>query len=247
MDLGTGVKMASSVGQGHQCPSFLVKPYVTWREYPIMECSQCRTDEKTPPSKETDAQVEEVGHEECCSDSNTPEPGFYEGMMEKMWLFEFFALVVCVLAMLGIVIMLLVVQGHPAPNWEIRPPKTKPLRLTLNSVVSIFSTIVKSTVLIPVVASLGELKWLWFRKGQPLSDVTVYDSAAKGPLGSIMMLWAFRGRNLSCLGALIVIGSLALDFGFQQLITYPLENRAMLWPLDAASMRMFGQASCNLC
>jgi hypothetical protein len=145
-----------------------------------------------------------------------------EQLMERLWAFEIFALVVSTLALLGLIILLRVTNGHKVPNWTIRPKYTKPLAVTINSVISIFATAVKSTVLIPVAAAMGELKWIWFNSGHRLTDIQIFESAARGPLGAAIMLWSFRGRSLACLGAVIILGSLALDFGFQQLVTYPL-------------------------
>ena len=71
-------------------------------------------------------------------------------------------------------------------------------------------------------ASLGQLKWIWFQGGHPLSHFAAFDSAARGPLGSVILLWTLRGRRLACLGALIVVASLAIDFALQALILYPL-------------------------
>jgi hypothetical protein len=145
-----------------------------------------------------------------------------ERMMEHLWLFEIFALAVSTLALLGLIILLRVTNGQKVPNWTVKPKYSKPFTVTINSVISIFSTAVKSTVLIPVAAAMGELKWMWFNSGHRLTDVQVFESAARGPLGAVIMLWQFRGRSLACLGAVIILGSLALDFGFQQLVTYPL-------------------------
>ncbi|ETI21296.1 hypothetical protein G647_07642 [Cladophialophora carrionii CBS 160.54] len=145
-----------------------------------------------------------------------------EQLMERLWAFEIFALVVSTLALLGLIILLRVTNGQKVPNWTIKPKHTKPFTVTINSVISIFSTAVKSTVLIPVAAAMGELKWMWFNSGHRLTDIQVFESAARGPLGAAIMLWSFRGRSLACLGAVIILGSLALDFGFQQLVTYPL-------------------------
>ena len=191
------------------------------------------TDAAQASYKEIDSHVVEVGHEN--GEPQAPKVSLYERLLEKMWLFEFFALTVSLLAMIGMILLLVFTKGSPPPVWEIRPPHTKPLAVTLNSVLSIFSTLVKSTVLIPVVASLGELKWLWFRKGRSLGDMQVYDGAAKGPLGALAMLWVFRAKTLACLGAIIIIGSLTLDFAFQQLVTYPLR------PFDTSAGATIGK------
>jgi hypothetical protein len=166
----------------------------------------------------------------------SPKPSKYERWVERLWLFEIFALVISTLALLGLVILLQVTNGEKVPNWTIRPKHTKAFTVTINSVISIFSTLVKSTVIIPVAACMGELKWLWFNAGHSLTDIQVFDSAARGPLGAVIMLWSFRGRSLACLGAVVILAGLSLDFGFQQLVTYPLRPVT----IDAATVRECG-------
>jgi hypothetical protein len=182
-------------------------------------------------SKKTGFQITEQADSEHGRDDSSHEGGEkpteaevsqMERWMEKLWLFEIFALVISTLALIGLIILLRVTNGNTVPNWTIRTKHTKPVTVTINSVISIFSTAVKSTVLIPVAAAMGELKWMWFSSGHRLTDIQVFESAARGPLGAIIMLWSFRGRSLACLGAVIILSSLALDFGFQQLVTYPL-------------------------
>ncbi|EXJ77021.1 hypothetical protein A1O3_10178 [Capronia epimyces CBS 606.96] len=178
---------------------------------------------KIPIVQSTEQCADEGGHGNRRPSRRFPRVDPWETLVEKLWLFEIIALAVSLVALLAIVTILRVTEGRRVPTWQIKPKHTKPLTVTINSVVSIFSTIVKSTVLIPVIAALGELKWIWFRQDHRLTDFQVFDSAAKGPLGAALMLWTFRGRNLACLGAMIVIGSLTLDFAFQQLITFPLK------------------------
>ncbi|EXJ55737.1 hypothetical protein A1O7_08667 [Cladophialophora yegresii CBS 114405] len=179
-----------------------------------------RTGVQITEHTESDQERDGSGHEDG---PTTPSRlSRMEQLMERLWAFEIFALVISTLALLGLIILLRVTNGQKVPNWTVKPRHTKPFTVTINSVISIFSTAVKSTVLIPVAAAMGELKWMWFNSGHRLTDIQVFESAARGPLGAIIMLWSFRGRSLACLGAVIILGSLALDFGFQQLVTYPL-------------------------
>lgn len=146
-------------------------------------------------------------------------------MVEKWWLFEFFAWFLGTIGLIAIVIILRTTEGKPTPNWYIKSKYSSvKLTVTINSVISLFSTLIKSTLLIPVIAGMSQLKWVWFRKGHHLSDYQRFDSAAKGPLGSLILIWKFRGASLACLGAFLVIASLGLDFAFQQLVTYPLRS-----------------------
>ncbi|QDS74642.1 hypothetical protein FKW77_009241 [Venturia effusa] len=145
--------------------------------------------------------------------------------VETWWLFEFFAWLLGATGLIAIVIVLCATEGKPTPNWYIKSKYSSvKLTVTINSVLSLFSTLIKSTLLIPVIAGMSQLKWVWFRKGHCLSDYQRFDSAAKGPWGSLILIWKFRGANLACLGAFLVVASLGLDFAFQQLVTYPLRS-----------------------
>ena len=145
-----------------------------------------------------------------------------EPLKDRLWLWELFAWLICALGLAAIAIILAVTEGEPIPTWTARAsPQGRSFTVTVNSVISLFSTLVKSTLLIPVVASLHQLKWIWFKEERPLTHVTVFEGAGKGPLGSVMLIWTLRGRALACLGAFIVIASLGIDFTLQQLVTYP--------------------------
>ncbi len=83
------------------------------------------------------------------------------------------------------------------PKWVLSQTikgYTLGFSVSINSVLSIFSTIVKSAVMIPVAASIGQLKWLWFSDGHKLADFQKFDAAKGGPLGSVLLIWAMKGR-----------------------------------------------------
>lgn len=176
--------------------------------------------------KDVDVQTQEMDQPGTPDQGNfSPSSPPHSSMVEKWWLFEFFAWFLGAIGLIAIVIILRTTEGKPTPNWYLKSKYSSvKLTVTINSVISLFSTLVKSTLLIPVIAGMSQLKWVWFRQGHHLSDYQRFDSAAKGPLGSLIMIWKFRGASLACLGAFLVIASLGLDFAFQQLVTYPLRS-----------------------
>ncbi|KAE9966432.1 hypothetical protein EG328_008916 [Venturia inaequalis] len=104
-------------------------------------------------------------------------------------------------------------RGSPLPSW--------PLSITINALVSVLSSILKSTLLLLVGEAIGQMKWNWFKRGsRPLNDFEVFDSATRGPLGSFWLLLGSKGRTLASIGAAITILSLALDPMFQQILNY---------------------------
>ena len=68
---------------------------------------------------------------------------------------------------------------------------------------------------------IGQLKWLWFQENRSLQDIVKYDSATRGPLGSLFLLRTLGFQHpLSSLGGLITILMLAVDPFSQQVIRY---------------------------
>ena len=102
------------------------------------------------------------------------------------WLWELCATVTSLLSLVAIVLILRLHEGRPLPAW--------PLSITINSLISIFSTIMRWTLLVPIAAGIGQAKWHWFQQYHTLGDVEVYDQASRGPMGALKMLWCIRWR-----------------------------------------------------
>lgn len=123
-------------------------------------------------------------------------------LAEKCWLFEIAAWLVSLLALLGIIVLLYLHQDRPNPYSLIKPWHVnirgkryqRQVHLTVNACLSIFATIFKASLAVPVAAALGQLKWSWFSNPKPLSHYQLYDSASRGVVGSAMLIWNLRGR-----------------------------------------------------
>jgi hypothetical protein len=132
-------------------------------------------------------------------------PKRFHQYIDQWWIWEIFALLVSCSALAGMIGFLFAVHDHPIPQWHVKGHITLgkgdhqyqryyDLQITINSILSIFSTILKGTILIPVAASLSQLKWTWFHEGRPLMDFQMFDAANRGPLGSILLIWNLKGR-----------------------------------------------------
>lgn len=102
------------------------------------------------------------------------------------WMKELGALLLSFSSLLCIVLILRIHEGRPLPDW--------PLSITINSLVSIFSTIMGMTLVVPLAEGISQAKWHWFQHYHPLSDMGVYDRGSRGPWGALEMLWVFRLR-----------------------------------------------------
>lgn len=121
----------------------------------------------------------------------------FDSRVHRWWLYECTAWIIASLSLVGIVILLSICDRNIVPDWTIRSRafgKDIQTRITINAVISLFSTVLKSCIMIPVAAAMSQLKWLWFYDGNRLSDVQLFDGANRGPLGSVILIWKMRGR-----------------------------------------------------
>jgi hypothetical protein len=110
----------------------------------------------------------------------------YQVIIDR-WIVEALACVGSLLALIGIIAILVVYNGSSLPNW--------PYGITINSVIALFGTTIKALMLVAITACIGQAKWTYFNsKTHPLGDMVIYDSASRGPQGSIQLLWKFQAR-----------------------------------------------------
>ncbi|KAL3468103.1 hypothetical protein BJX64DRAFT_84744 [Aspergillus heterothallicus] len=135
------------------------------------------------------------------------------------WFYEMLATVFsvgCFVAILGI---LAAYDGKATPKFAYS--------LTLNTVISILATASKVSLVFVVGECTGQLKWLWFyhdSKRRRLDGMQLFDSASRGPLGALMVLFSHKGRSIVSLGALVMLLSIPYDAFVQQILTYPIRN-----------------------
>ncbi|KAG8532459.1 uncharacterized protein KY384_002336 [Bacidia gigantensis] len=130
----------------------------------------------------------------------------------RWWLAELLCYLGSLISLIIIIVILRRYDGRPQPNW--------PHNITLNSVISWFTTLFKANLLVPITACLSQASWIHFRsKSHALTDMVVYDAASRGPLGSLLLLWSFRAQYVASIGALITVLALGIDPIIQQTIS----------------------------
>ena len=111
----------------------------------------------------------------------------WDNLATDWWLSEILAALLSLFCMGAILVLLWRYNGKPLGGWSGG--------ITLNTVVSVLSTVAKSALAMAVSASLGQGKWVWFIKRQhPLSEFATFDNASRGPIGSFQLLWLTKGR-----------------------------------------------------
>ena len=104
-----------------------------------------------------------------------------------IWLFEIVTLLIAATGLIALIFVLQAYNGKPNPKWS--------LHLTLNTTVSLISTLFRFCILFAVSRCIGQNGWLLFAgKQHRLDDYVSYDSASRGPLGSIQLLIRARAR-----------------------------------------------------
>ncbi|PVH92340.1 hypothetical protein DM02DRAFT_700264 [Periconia macrospinosa] len=129
----------------------------------------------------------------------------------RSWKWELLACCVSIITFVFTIVFLRSFDGKPQPEW--------PYGITLNSAMSLFSIVIKSLILVPVVECISQLMWISYSlHAQSLEKFTKYDAASRGPWGSFKFLWSTKARELACLGALLTILTAAIDPTIQQML-----------------------------
>lgn len=102
-------------------------------------------------------------------------------------------------------------RDQPLPQW--------PFKISLNSLLSVYSIIFKACIGFVLVSCIGQLQWAWFSEIRLLSDMVYFDSATRGADGAISLIWYQKFRQtLTTLGCIIMVLVIAVDPFIQQLI-----------------------------
>lgn len=120
------------------------------------------------------------------------------------WTAETCSYVFAVLCLLSLVATLFAHEKKPLPEW--------PQLITINSIVSLFSLLMRAGVglvlaegacpvfsIEPLLIRTGisQTKWQWFRKPRKLHDMERFDAASRGAWGSISLLIHTKPEGLS--------------------------------------------------
>ncbi|KAK1808906.1 swr complex subunit [Friedmanniomyces endolithicus] len=149
-------------------------------------------------------------------DSSTPQRRhtWIRRICVTLWIWETLSLLTSATCIGAIVVLLSHYDGKPLPNWKYG--------LTMNGVISILAVVTKASMMLPVAETLSQLKWCWFWKThRPVCDFESFDSASRGPWGSLMMLLNVPLWSLGTLGAGLTVAAMFVEPALQQLPAYP--------------------------
>lgn len=104
--------------------------------------------------------------------------------LSDSWLLEIVSIFISVLSIVAISALLGYYNGKLLFKWH---------NITLNTVISIFATLARISLILAVSSSIGQWRWNWFlKRSRPLTDIDVLDSASRGLFGSLQLMWTTR-------------------------------------------------------
>lgn len=102
-----------------------------------------------------------------------------------LWLWEWIAWLIALLAIAAIVGVLVAFDNKSVPDW--------PWGITLGALVSVLATVATVGLAEPLAAGLGQARWLWYTEERRLADFELVDNASRGPVGSAWLV--LRGKG----------------------------------------------------
>ncbi|KAF5703934.1 hypothetical protein FMUND_12778 [Fusarium mundagurra] len=132
------------------------------------------------------------------------------------WAFEFTLLLVAVAVFTGLVVILKTYNNQELPDWEN-------LGITLNTIISILSTVLRVIITFIAFELLAQVKWDWMSATfRPLPQLQLFENASRGVYGSVRLLPLVLFRQPVALGAaMVAILSLGIgSFTQQSIQTY---------------------------
>ena len=103
-------------------------------------------------------------------------------------------------------------DNKPLPQW--------PYRLTINTLIAVFSVLIRSASGLIAAQGISHIKWTRSRRPQTLHAFETHDEASQGPWGALVLLGNDLGRSISSLGALVTLSILFLEPFSQQIVSF---------------------------
>lgn len=120
------------------------------------------------------------------------------------WTSEVFSCSLAITALICLVVALSLFDGGLLTDM--------PLKISVNTLIAVFTAVIKSSLLLPVSESeyslrmksfsttliknigMSQLKWSWFSSTRALIDFDKFDLASRGPWGSLLLVFRLQSR-----------------------------------------------------
>ncbi|KAI1371199.1 hypothetical protein F4677DRAFT_317044 [Hypoxylon crocopeplum] len=145
--------------------------------------------------------------------SNVQPPTAKSIKLVQIWWLEVVSCLLVVAMVAALVGTISPYENQPLPRW--------PYTLSINTIVTFYSEVMRAAMVLALGECLSQLKWSWFTQPRPLDHIEHYDNASRGPWGSLGMLWAIRlGALLPSVGGILMVLSLLIVPFTQQIILF---------------------------
>lgn len=110
----------------------------------------------------------------------------------RWWSLEILSILAAAGCLGGIVALLIIYDGRPQQSWSNDV-------LTLNGLVALLASLCRMFFMVAISAALTQGKWNQLSarnegsSGYWLRDFVMFDEAARGPWGSLRLIWRFKG------------------------------------------------------
>ncbi|KAJ6779562.1 hypothetical protein PWT90_10014 [Aphanocladium album] len=133
----------------------------------------------------------------------------------RYWVWEFASLFLAGASILAICFVLTFYNGRPLPEW--------PYGLSINTLLSVLSTVLRACLIAVLTSIIGQAKWQWLCNGpRPIDDLQMFDQATRGLVGSFPVIKILAQRFLESiiplLSVIVVILSVAIGPFVQQAV-----------------------------
>ncbi|KAI0198833.1 hypothetical protein F4808DRAFT_472498 [Astrocystis sublimbata] len=155
-------------------------------------------------SASTDTVQEHIGPNET--------EGYWSALKQywQLWFWE-------TVSFLAVIALLASVIGILAENNGKKQIEL-PYRISLNTLVALLSTLLRTLMLIILEKVIGQGRWSWFQVPRALYDLEIFDRAGRGPWGSLKYLTRIHRLHPSTIAAVVLILSLGISTFTQQAI-----------------------------
>ncbi|KAK8022422.1 hypothetical protein PG993_013189 [Apiospora rasikravindrae] len=139
--------------------------------------------------------------------------GCWEAVQDYTWTLELLSLAFAIASTAAICIILGLWDGRLLRDW--------PLPIQPNSLVSVFSTLAKTALALPVASVISQMKWVWFEEPRSLADLQTFDRASRGPWAALQLVWDTRGGAwITKAACLLSVVALAYEPTAQQVLSF---------------------------
>jgi len=123
-------------------------------------------------------------------DPHIPTSTRFSRLVNDSWLLEISSLTLSIAAVTAAALLLHGYNGRPLQDWKHN--------FSINAVLSFVAIISKATMILVMGSALSQDKWNLYANGKesrPLLDFQIFDSASRGPMGSLRLTFQRKSSN----------------------------------------------------